>query len=77
MTQDNAPKSTPKRRMRSFEADADVARMLDDAVASGATQAEIINSALREHGPEMLRGHAKKLRAAAARLEKTIGAKPR
>lgn len=63
----------PKRkRMRSFEADPDVAQMLDAAADSGAVITDIANEALRKHGPEILRDYAKKLREKAESIEKSI-----
>ncbi len=68
----------PKRkRMRSFEADPDVAQMLDAAAAGGAVITEIANEALRKYGPEVLKEHIKKLREQADSLEKNISASKR
>lgn len=67
-------KTKIKRDMRSFEADDDVAKMLDAAIAAGQTAKELTNLAIRKHGPEILRGMVKEMREQAAELEKKIPA---
>lgn len=56
-------KKAPQRpNMRSWEADDDVAALLDDAEKLGAIKKEIINKALRKYGPAALREELKRLR---------------
>jgi hypothetical protein len=70
-------KKSKKRNMRSFEADPDVAQMLDDAVASGAQIKDLTNEALRLYGPGVLAKQVKELRKKADEIEKRISANKR
>ena len=58
--------------MHSFEADPDVAAMLELAVNEGATERQIINAALRKNGRALLLELAAEYSARAARLRKEI-----
>lgn len=66
-----------KRAMRSFQPDPDVDAMLEEAVSSGVVLKELMNEAMRKHGPSVLREQVKRLREQADRIEKKIGAKSR
>lgn len=66
-----------KRQMRSFEADADVAEMLEAAVQAGRNLTHIMNAALRKHGPDILGEMAKEMREQADALEKKISSSKR
>ena len=59
--------------MRSFEAEDDVAQMLDEAVSSGAILKDLVNAALKRYGPEILAERVKELRKKADAIEKKIG----
>lgn len=69
---DSSPKSKKKRNIRTFEADKDVAEMIDAAVEAGLTQHEILNEALREAAPAYLAKVAEKFRRKADGLEQKI-----
>lgn len=68
----NQPKKS-KRDIRTFEAEDDVAKMLDDAISAGAQLKDLVNEALRIHGPEVLAAKVKELRKKADEIEKRIG----
>jgi hypothetical protein len=61
-----------KRDIRTFEPDTDVAEMLDLAIESGESLGELVNAAVRKHGPGVLRERVEQLRRAASSLEKKI-----
>lgn len=64
-------KKAPRRpNMRSWEADKDVAKMLDDAERLGAVKKEIINKALRKYGPAALREELKRMRQELDEIER-------
>lgn len=65
-------KSAKRPNMKSFEADDDVAKMLDDAIAAGAQLKDLVNEALRTYGPEVLAEQVKELRRKADEIEKKI-----
>jgi len=63
----------PKRRIRTFEADEDVGKMLDAAIDAGLTLGSLVNDALREVGPEMLSRKSERIRKIA---DKSLKNKP-
>lgn len=65
-------KTNKNRDMRSFQADEDVAKMLDAAVQAGQTIKDLVNFAVRTHGPTILREMAQEMRDKASELEKKI-----
>lgn len=67
-----AKKKLTRPNMKSFEADEDVAKMLEQIIASGATLRDVVNAAVRAHGPDILKRRIKELRSCAADIEKTI-----
>lgn len=70
-------KLTKKRDVRTFEPDADVAEMLDAAIAAGGTVRDIINAAIRQSGPGVLRQQADEYRRRADQLERSISSDKR
>lgn len=64
-------KKAPQRpNMRSWEADEDVAKLLDDAERLGAIKREIINKALRKYGPAALKEELKRMRSELDEIER-------
>jgi len=70
-------KKKSPRRMKSFEADADVAEMLDKAAKAGATLTSFMNEAVRKQGPGVLRELAETLRKTADELDKSASSDKR
>lgn len=65
-------KTKKKRNMHSFEAEADVEKMLAIARDEGAVERQLINEALRKFGPGILKEIAEDYKARASRIEKKI-----
>lgn len=74
MKKKNTSSKTTKRDIRSFEADKDVAQMLDAAIKAGVIQTKIINEAIRKVGKSVLRQSGEKLIEEADKIERNSGA---